>query len=63
MEKMKLFYFGWSMGRCRTEAGSLIEDGVPVTANFGSRSGENLDVQSIFRSTKRDGPDVHGVLG
>lgn len=30
------------------EAGSLIEDGVLATANFGSRSAENLDVLEVF---------------
>ena len=30
------------------EAGSLVEDGVLATANFGSRSGENLDVLEQF---------------
>lgn len=39
------------------EAGSLIEDGVLATANFGSRSGENLDVlEAFFRRNGRRWP-------
>ena len=46
------------------EAGSLIEDGVLATANFGSRSGRTWTCWKHFsEGTGGDGPDVHGVLG